>query len=165
MPGNRLTGDPGKPGISVRFENGVADVDDEKTIELMMGATGYKNKDFISSDDRMKDDGFPVVKLGGEPVHNTIEMKYGSPVGGVIGSQSVKFSSAQKKSMIDIVNSTVKEMFRETLKDYDLVPKKKLGRPRKEDKDKEVVNDTDDQDDKQKDNEELDNINIENSKE
>lgn len=165
MPGNRLTGDPGKSGISVRFENGIADVDDEKTIGLMMKATGYKNKDFISADDRMKDDGFPIVKNSTEPIHNTIEMKYGSPVGGVSGTPNVKFSVAQKKVMADLVNTTVKEMLKDTLKDYDLVPKAKRGRPAKEKGEDDKKSDGSDGSDEGNGEKELDNINLENSKE
>jgi hypothetical protein len=78
-----LTGTPAKATISVRFKDGVADVQQLELVEMMLAHPGY-NGDFISAD-TVAVDPYALTRQPSEPAHVLTEMKFGTPV-----SRSVK---------------------------------------------------------------------------
>lgn len=68
-----ITGRTGVPGISVKFENGVAIINDDETCRILMNNKAF-NKDFILADDLPAD---PFYRKGNEPEHDIIPIEFG----------------------------------------------------------------------------------------
>ena len=68
----------GKPGLYVRFQDGIAEVRDEETIRMMLDHPGY-NSDFICLDEGARDP-YASKRVESEPQHVTSELKYGQVV-------------------------------------------------------------------------------------
>lgn len=73
-----ITGTPAKPTISVRFKDGVADVQQEDLVELMLAHPAF-NSDFISAED-VPGDPYALSRKSSEPDHILTEMQFGTPV-------------------------------------------------------------------------------------
>lgn len=78
MSAQPLTGSPAVPTISVRFQNGVAEVNDAELIEKMYTHPGF-NQDFIAADE-VGTDPYAANRSQGAPQHVTTELLYGHPV-------------------------------------------------------------------------------------
>ena len=78
LPAQPLTGSPAKATISVRFQNGVADIQQEELVQMMLNHPGF-NMDFIAADDRGTDP-YSSHREDAEPQHVLTEMRYGHPV-------------------------------------------------------------------------------------
>lgn len=74
-----LTGSPAVATISVRFQDGVANVEQENLVGMMMNHPGF-NQDFIAADTTGTDP-FAYMRQDSEPTHVMTEMKYGHPQG------------------------------------------------------------------------------------
>lgn len=76
MPREPLTGREAVPGIHVKFEGGVATVNNDEHIEMMMRHPAY-GVDYIAEDseDLKSFNGF---KKDTEPIHTVAEVKYGN---------------------------------------------------------------------------------------
>jgi hypothetical protein len=72
-----ITGTPAKPTVSVRFKDGVADVQSDELVELMVAHPGF-NSDFISAEGTVADP-FAFTRES-EPAHSITEVKFGTPV-------------------------------------------------------------------------------------
>lgn len=120
VPGNRQTGEQGKPGRYVKFEYGVANVTDEEDIKMMMQHPGFgrdKNADFIPADEYEADKhlGFDRTGKAQEPGHNITKMDRGTPV-----AQNKRGGNAQKSNdgySKEDVRKLAKEMAMEVLPD------------------------------------------------
>jgi hypothetical protein len=73
-----LTGSPAKPTVSVRFKDGVAEIQQQELIDMMLAHPGF-NGDFISVEET-KTDPYASLRRSTEPAHVLTEMKYGTPV-------------------------------------------------------------------------------------
>lgn len=73
-----LTGTPSKPTVSVRFKDGVAEVQQQELIDMMVAHPAF-NSDFISAEDRSPDP-YASSRHSSEPAHTLTEMKFGTPV-------------------------------------------------------------------------------------
>ncbi len=73
-----ITGTPAKPTVSVRFKDGIADVQSEELVELMLAHPGFKS-DFISAEGTV-DDPYANIRESSEPAHSITEVKFGTPV-------------------------------------------------------------------------------------
>ena len=75
--GSRVTGTAPVPGLYIKFEDGVAIVNDPNTIELLKQHPQFGN-DFHEVDESEID---PYLKnrKSSEPEHDVIEIKYGHP--------------------------------------------------------------------------------------
>ena len=76
IPPEPVTGRLAVPGLHVKFENGVVNVSDEETYELMMAHSGF-NGDFILADEEEEVDPWKYQRREREPKHNLTELKYG----------------------------------------------------------------------------------------
>lgn len=72
-----IVGAPAKPAISVRFQNGLANVENEELATMMLEHPGF-NSDFISAEE-VKVDPYAAFRQDSEPVHTITEMKFGTP--------------------------------------------------------------------------------------
>lgn len=79
LPAQPLSGFSGSPTVSVRFQNGIADISDEELIQKMLKHPGF-NLDFISSEDSNGADPYAYLRKDNEPQHITTEIKFGAPV-------------------------------------------------------------------------------------
>lgn len=73
-----ITGTPAKPTVSVRFKDGVADVQSQELVELMLAHPGF-NGDFISAEG-VPADPYAMSRESSEPAHSITEVKFGTPV-------------------------------------------------------------------------------------
>ena len=71
-----ITGRLAVPGLHVKFENGIVNVSDEETVELMMAHSGF-NSDFILANEDNEVDPWKYQRREKEPKHNLTELKYG----------------------------------------------------------------------------------------
>lgn len=114
-----LTGTPARPTISVRFKEGVADVQQEEIVTMMLAHPGF-NSDFISADN-IQVDPYASTRQPSEPTHVVTEMKFGTPVNRTIGGkpqvppemaklvQSLAVEMA-KQMLPSMVEATLKEL-------------------------------------------------------
>jgi hypothetical protein len=73
-----ITGTPAKPTISVRFKDGIADVQSEELVQMMLSHPGF-NSDFISADN-IPVDPYAATRQSSEPAHTMTELKFGTPI-------------------------------------------------------------------------------------
>lgn len=103
-----LTGTPAKPTISVRFKDGVAEVSDEKLIEMMLAHPGF-NGDFISADITGVDP-YAFTRRSAEPQHQLTELKFGTPVARKLAGGPPVLSPELQKIVQDMAINLAKEM-------------------------------------------------------
>lgn len=107
-PAEPITGRLATPGIWVKFENGVADVRDEKVIEMVKNHHLF-NTDFVIMDDPQKDP-YEDVRNAVEPDHNITEIKYGHIDGSINPKPAVAINRETKKILMDMAKDMAKEM-------------------------------------------------------
>ena len=73
-----ITGMPAQPTISVRFKDGIADVQNEELVKMMLVHPGF-NSDFISAES-VPVDPYAATRQSSEPSHTMTELKFGTPV-------------------------------------------------------------------------------------
>jgi len=73
-----LTGTPSIPTVSVRFQDGQAEVKDEGLITMMLNHPGF-NQDYIAVEEGERDP-YAHTRQGSEPMHVTTELLHGTPV-------------------------------------------------------------------------------------
>ncbi len=110
VPGNRFLGTEAVPGIYVKFEDGVAEVDDEKMIEQMKKFPGF-GANFIIAEGG--DDPYADTRRSTEPEHNIGEIKFGTVVGNPNPKPLVTITAEHKK----IIREQAKKMLLEIAKD------------------------------------------------
>lgn len=114
LPSEPLTGRPAQPTISVRFQDGIAEVRDEELIKLMEAHPGF-NMDFIAVDDGSRDP-YAHSRAEVEPVHVLTDMKYGSPERRTIGKQKVQLTPEMYAAVQSVAAEMAKEMLPGLLK-------------------------------------------------
>jgi hypothetical protein len=115
---NQLAGSLGKPGVYVKFQNGVAEIKDEKIIEMMTAHPGF-NLDYIAVDEHGEDP-FANQREEIEPVHVIQEMRYGHSEGKRISPNAKmkvdplvqKLANEQAMKMLpDMLKAAMEKMF------------------------------------------------------
>ena len=119
MSAQPLTGSPAVPTISVRFKDGVADLEQQEMIDLMLAHPGFNN-DFISSDN-VAVDPYSSTRQAGEPAHEVTDLKYGTPVKHAIkGGDKPKLSPEMQKMVqaaaVELAKTMLPTMVEDTLK-------------------------------------------------
>jgi hypothetical protein len=107
-----LTGSPAKPTISVRFKDGMAEVESQELIDMMLAHPGF-NGDFISADSVQNADPYSSLRRPSEPAHVLTDMRYGTPVSRKIvggGSFLSTLSPEMQKAVQETAMSMAKEM-------------------------------------------------------
>ena len=112
-----LTGTPARPTVSVRFKDGVAEVQQQELIDMMLAHPGF-NSDFISAEN-VPTDPYAAIRRSSEPAHTLTEMKYGTPVARkVVGGDSA-FSTLpieMQKTIQSMAGEMAKAMLPDLLK-------------------------------------------------
>lgn len=99
QPAQPMLGTPPQPALSVRFQNGQVDIQDESIIEMMMRHSGF-NQDFIAVDDQGSDP-YAHLRAASEPAHVTTELQFGHPVSRSTSPVSVQPSPELKKMILE----------------------------------------------------------------
>ena len=129
LPAQPMIGMPGKPNISVRFKDGVADVQQQELVDMMLVHPGF-NTDFIAADS-VPVDPFVASRRASEPAHEMIEMKYGTPQNREVkGGDPTKLTPEMQK----LVKSAAEEMAKAMLPSMVEHTLKNLVAGRKEEK-------------------------------
>lgn len=103
-----LSGIPARPTIFVKFNMGLAEINEEEIIKKMLSHSGF-NTDFIAVDDK-GDDPFAYRREETEPSHYITEMKYGHAEKSMSSAKKPKLSPELIKMINDLANERVKEM-------------------------------------------------------
>ena len=104
-----LTGTPAVPTISVRFKDGVADVQNQELVDMMLKHPGF-NSDFISADS-VPVDPYAATRQSSEPSHVMTEIKFGTPVNRIVGKgDNTKLSPEVQKLIQDMAVEMAKKM-------------------------------------------------------
>lgn len=108
LPAQPLTGTPAKPGVSVRFRNGIVEVKDEDLITKLKAHPGF-NGDYISAEEGTKDP-YANFREEMEPAHHISEMKYGHVEKKASSKRKVKLTPAMEKMINSLAMEKVKEI-------------------------------------------------------
>ena len=105
---NPVTQTPPIPALSVRFQNGQADITDEAIVTKMLAHPAC-NQDFIVVDD-VGTDPYAYRRAGSEPQHVTTEIKYGHPIGRSTTPISTPLPPELKKLIAEQATAIATEM-------------------------------------------------------
>ena len=149
MPAQPVTGTPAQPAVSVRFQDGIVEVDNEEVIKMLEASPSF-GVDFIAAE--TGEDPYARNRRPSEPEHVITELKYGTPVKTTAATSPKQFPpeiqdlinrqavQMAKEMLPEMVRSTIKELGVEAQQKreeasgpVDEAPKKKPGRPKKED--------------------------------
>ena len=108
IPAEPITGRLATPGIWVKFENGAAEVKDEKTIQMLLSHPLYKT-DFVAVEEEGRDP-YEDNRQPNEPIHAITKIEFGH-VTSSINPQSVpQVSRETKKLVMEMAKEMAKEM-------------------------------------------------------
>ena len=144
LPAEPLTGRTAVPGFSVKFEDGIAVVNDEKLAKRLMEHPGF-NRDFIKVEEKDADP-YLGQRKEAEPEHDMVEIKYGSVGKNQNPKAAVPLTPEVKKALVSMAAEMAKEMAPKLAMELiqkmkavadaaadveEKVPAKKAGRPKK----------------------------------
>jgi len=135
--GNRLDGQPAKPGLYVKFEAGVANVEDEKLIDMMLKHPGF-NYDFIKVDEGELDP-YAGQRRSSEHEHDNIEIEYGR-IGRNANPKKPTVTPEMRKIAVGLAREMATDMAREMVREA-LAEAKENNRPTDEGEAKKAVSD------------------------
>lgn len=115
VPGERLTGRLANPGMHVKFEQGVANVEDQKWIDLMLSHPGFKH-DYIMAEENISDP-YARTRKEIEPDHSIEEIKYGHIEKNLNPKSPIPMSQEQKAIMTSMATEMAKQMVKPMLKE------------------------------------------------
>jgi hypothetical protein len=107
---NRITGEPMRPAISLKFENGFVERFEEDIIELAQKSSAF-NRDFFMQDE----DPLKGIRKESEPRHQIQEIRYGQPEKGVASPKVTIIPDELKKLITDQASEMAKTMVKEML--------------------------------------------------
>jgi len=113
-----ITGRLAIPGLYVKFEDGVAVVNNEETCKLMLAHPGF-DRDFISADD-VRANAYTSSRRENEPIHQITELKYGT-LGKSVGPKpkiryTPEMTEAIKQEAIKLAKEIAPELAKEMVK-------------------------------------------------
>ena len=103
-----ITGTPAKPTISVRFKDGIADVQQEELVQMMLVHPGF-NSDFISAESSPVDP-YAATRQSSEPAHTMTELKFGTPIHKVTEGGSTQLPPELQKLVTSMATEMAKKM-------------------------------------------------------
>ncbi len=106
-----LVGMPSTPGVSIRFEDGMAEVTDPEYIKLVKAHPDF-GTNILAAEDPATDD---FVRTGVTPEHNTMEIGFGRVMktSGAPKTVNPELLKLVKKMAMDIVKAELPKMARE----------------------------------------------------
>lgn len=108
IPAEPITGRMAVPGLWVKFENGAAEVKDEKVIELMKAHRLF-GSDFVIVED-VQVDPYEDMRNSVEPDHNITEIKYGHVESSTSPRQAIAVTKETKRALMGMAQDMAKEM-------------------------------------------------------
>jgi hypothetical protein len=118
IPAQPITGTPAVPTLSVRFQDGMAEVRDQELVDMMTRHPGFKS-DFVLIDEGQGSDPFAYFRQPAEPPHAVTEIKYGTPEKRtVVGGKTTIPPELQKliqEQAVAIAKEMLPGMVKETL--------------------------------------------------
>ena len=119
MPAEPITGRNAVPGLHVKFEDGVANCNDQNTIDLMLRHNGFE-RDFVVAEEGQLDP-YLAQRKSAEPEHDMIQLKYGHVEKNLNPKSPTKMTTDQKamlkKMAIEIAKELAPGMAKKMLKD------------------------------------------------
>lgn len=110
-----ITGTPARPTVSVRFKDGVAEVQEEELVKLMLAHPGF-NGDFISADIDPVDP-YAASRQSSEPAHVLTDLKFGTPIARKIEGGGSQMSPELQKMIQSAAAEMAKQMIPGMIKD------------------------------------------------
>jgi hypothetical protein len=92
VPGDRLAGRIAKTGVYVKFEDGIAKVENEEMIKMMLNHPGFES-DYICADDGS--DPYAASRKSSEPDHSVAIMEHGRIGKNLNPKPNISFTSEQ----------------------------------------------------------------------
>ena len=115
VPGNPVLGEAAKPGIHVRFEDGMAKVEDPEMIRMMDNHPGF-NSDFIKVEDideqqsaNIKDP-YGDIRKDSEPQHQMSELAHGSVASTTKTKVKVQLTPEMREALAETAKKMAMEM-------------------------------------------------------
>lgn len=109
-----ITGTPAKPTVSVRFKDGVADVQSEELVAMMLVHPGY-NQDYISAEG-VPMDPYALSRQPSEPAHILTDLKHGTPMSRVVKGGNPQLPPEMQKLVQSMAADMARQMLPEMLK-------------------------------------------------
>jgi hypothetical protein len=109
IPAQPITGTPAVPTLSVRFHEGLAEIFDDKIIEMMLRHPAF-DTDFISVEEASSDP-YASMRRPTEPNHVVTEVKFGTPV----SRTGTPLKSAMSPELKSFIEDQAKEIARAML--------------------------------------------------
>lgn len=106
IPGSPIVGREAVPGLSVKFEDGVAIVKDPAIQEKMLAHPSF-NQDFILADEAGVD---PFLRKSIEPEHDIQEIQYGHVGKNINPKPAIPLTPEVKKMLTDMAMEMAKKM-------------------------------------------------------
>lgn len=119
IPAEPLTGRQMQPALSVRFQNGFVDTNNQEVIDLMMISDAYRKGDFIVAEDGQQDPYYRGMVT--EPEHDIQEIQFGQVTRNMNPKPLITVDPEKKKAIEAVAREMAKEMFNEMLRS--LAPK------------------------------------------
>ena len=113
-PANPLAGIASKPGLYIRFKNGIADVEDQEIIDKLLKHESL-NGDFVCVEENAKDP-YENVREDMEPPHVITEIKYGHAEGRKGSPRKIKLTPELSKMVNQLAMEKVKEILPDLVK-------------------------------------------------
>jgi hypothetical protein len=117
-----ITGTLAVPTVSVRFKDGIAEVQQQELIDMMLRHPAF-NGDFIAADN-VPTDPYAASRRSEEPAHTVTELMFGTPVsrkvvGGdsPLAAMSPEMQGLVKTLAADLAKAMLPSMVAETLKE------------------------------------------------
>jgi hypothetical protein len=113
IPGNILAGQVAKPGVYVKFQDGVVEVKEEETINMMKLHPGF-NSDYIAVDPTELDP-FIGTREEIEPGHSISNIKYGHVEKVASSFKAPKLTPQMQKFLQDQATEMAKDIVKKML--------------------------------------------------
>jgi hypothetical protein len=115
MPAEPMTGRLAVPGLYIKFENGIVNVNNEEHIEMMLVHSGF-NMDFIQVKEEQVDP-YKNIRRESEPDHVITEFEHGRAEKLKGSSHNVRLDPKLKNAAIEMAKGMAKEMAPQLAKD------------------------------------------------
>ena len=113
LPAQPVLGIPAQWSVSVKFQDGIAEVKDQKIIDKMLTHMGF-NSDYIAVDDNGNDP-FAFNRVEAEPAHVITEIKYGHAERSIGTPKKFKVDPEMQKAIAEMANEIANKRMKEML--------------------------------------------------
>ena len=115
MPAEPMTGRLAVPGLYIKFENGIVNVNNEEHIEMMLAHSGF-DSDFIQVKEEQADP-YKNIRRENEPDHLITEFEHGRAEKLKGSSHNVRLDPKLKNAAVEMAKEMAKEMAPQLAKD------------------------------------------------